>query len=236
MILIHENMSRGRSRKGWADAFHSFSFGSFNDPTRMGFARLRVLNEDRIVPGAGFAPHDHADMDILTVVLSGRVRHEDSLGNRAEIAPGEMQLMRAGSGVTHSEVNASQDEPVHLLQIWLIPDQRGGTPGYQSAPFTEGLLASRNGPLKLGSDTRVTLLRPRDGETTPISVAPGRAVFVQILDGFALIDGERVTAGDGVQLTETPPDLNWQTDGAILIFDMPMGFGPDPQHQAAAGL
>ena len=231
MILIHENMSRGRSRKGWSDAFHSFSFGSFNDPTRMGFARLRVLNEDWVVPGAGFAPHDHADMDILTVVLSGRVRHEDSLGNRAEIAPGEMQLMRAGSGVTHSEVNASDEEPVHLLQIWLIPDRRGGTPGYQSAPFTEGLIASRKGPLELGSDSRVTLLRPKDGTETRIEVAPGRAVFVQILDGFALIQGERVTAGDGLQLTEAPPDLHWQTDGAILIFDMPAAFGPTPDLQ-----
>lgn len=221
MILIHDNMSRGHSRKGWADAFHTFSFGEFLDPTRMGFARLRVLNEDRIVPGAGFSAHEHADMDILTMVLSGKVRHEDSLGNISEISPGELQLMRAGAGITHSEVNASETDPVHLLQIWLIPDEPGGTPGYQSAPLTEGLLASREGPLKLGSDTRVSYLRPKDGETTRIEVAKGRAVFVQILDGFALIGGERITAGDGLQLRETPPDLSWQTDAAILIFDMP---------------
>jgi len=221
MILIHENMNRGRSRMGWADAFHSFSFGGFNDPTRMGFARLRVLNEDTIVPGAGFAPHDHADMDILTLVLSGRIRHEDSLGNAAEIAPGEMQLMRAGSGVTHSERNASDTEAAHVLQIWLIPDHAGGAPSYQSAPLTDGLIASADGPLVLGSDSRVTLLRPKDGEATPITVGKGRAVFAHLVEGIAMMEGERIVAGDGLQLTETPPDLEWQTDGAILIFDMP---------------
>lgn len=131
----------GRSRMGWADAFYSFSFDGFNDPTRIGFARMCVLNADTIVPGAGFAPHDHADMDILTLVLSGRIRHQDSLGNTAEIAPGEMQLMRAGSGVTHSEVNASDTDPAHVLQIWLIPDHAGGEPSHQSAPLADGLLA-----------------------------------------------------------------------------------------------
>ena len=222
MILIHENMSRGRTRKGWADAFHTFSFGEFKDPTRMGFARLRVLNEDIVVPGAGFAPHDHADMDILTLVLSGRIRHEDSLGNTAVIAPGEMQLMRAGTGVTHSEVNASATEAAHVLQIWLIPDQAGGAPSYQSAPLTEGLLASPEGPLVLGSDTRVTLLRAKDGEATQLEVAPGRAVFAHLVEGMARMEGERITAGDALQLTEAPPPLDWQTDGAILIFDMPL--------------
>ena len=220
-ILIHENMSRGRTRKGWADAFHTFSFGEFKDPKRMGFARLRVLNEDMIVPGAGFAPHDHADMDILTLVLSGRIRHEDSLGNVAEIAPGEMQLMQAGSGVTHSEMNASNDEPAHVLQIWLIPDQAGGTPSYQSAPLMDGLLASRTGPLTLGSDTRITLVHPKDGEATLVEVTPDRAVYVHLVEGFAQMEGERLVAGDGLQLTETPPALEWQTDGTILIFNMP---------------
>ncbi|MAC77346.1 MAG: quercetin 2,3-dioxygenase [Rhodobacteraceae bacterium] len=221
MNMIHENMNRGLTRKGWAEARHTFSFGDFLDPTRMGFARMRVLNEDWIVPGAGFAPHDHADMDILTLVLSGRIRHDDSLGNRAQISPGEVQLMRAGSGITHSEVNASEEEPAHVLQIWLIPDRRGGTPGYQSTPLSPGLLAGPDGPLTLGSDSTLRYLRPTEGEETAIELAPGRAVFVQILDGFALIDGERVTAGDGLQITTTPPALHWQSDGAALIFDMP---------------
>lgn len=221
MILIHENMSRGRSRKGWADAFHTFSFGDFADPTRMGFARLRVLNEDTIVPGAGFAPHDHADMDILTLVLSGRIRHQDSLGNTADIAPGELQLMRAGSGITHSEVNPSATEPAHVLQIWLIPDAAGGAPSYQTAPMTAGVVASKDGPLRLGSDTLVTVLRPAEGAATSLPVVEGRAVFIQIVEGLARMEGERIAAGDGLQLTETPPDLDWQTDGLALVFDMP---------------
>lgn len=144
------------------------------------------------------------------------------MGNRAELAPGEMQLMRAGSGITHSEVNASDTETAHALQIWLIPDHAGGEPAYANAPLTEGVLASPTGPLRLGSDTTISLLRPKDGEVTRIEVADGRAVFVHILDGFALMDGERMTAGDGLQLTETPPDLVWQSDAQILTFDMPL--------------
>ncbi|MEI4488320.1 pirin family protein [Frigidibacter sp. MR17.14] len=221
MNMIHENMNRGLTRKGWAEARHTFSFGDFLDPTRMGFGRLRVLNEDWIVPGAGFAAHDHADMDILTLVLSGRIRHEDSLGNRAEISPGEVQLMRAGDGITHSEVNASDTEAAHVLQIWLIPDGRGGTPSYGSAPLAPGQLAGPDGPLRLGSDSRVSYLRATEGEVTPLPVDPGRLVFVQLLDGFAEIEGERVTAGDGLQITDTPGALQWHSEGAALIFDMP---------------
>lgn len=228
-ILIHENMSRGHTRKGWLDAFHSFSFGDFLDPTRMSFGRLRVLNEDRIVPGAGFARHEHAGMDILTLVLSGRVRHEDSLGNVAEVAPGEIQLMRAGSGVAHSEVNPSQDEVAHLLQIWLIPDRPDGAPDYQQVALPVAgeepvLLASGlpgEAPLTLGSDTRLYLARPGEGAESRIAVAPGRKVFVQILEGLAEMEGERIVAGDGLQLQEAPPPLAWRTDAAMLIFDMP---------------
>ena len=224
-ILIHGNMSRGRSQKGWAEAFHSFSFGDFLDPARMGFARLRVLNEDRIVPGAGFAPHDHADMDILTLVLAGRIRHEDSLGTVSDLVPGMVQLMRAGSGITHSEVNASDREPAHVVQIWLIPDRAGGPPSYQTLhlPPGDALIAAGDGTalLHLGSDSRIRLAQPRDGTVSRIAVAPGRAVFVQILDGMARMEGERLVAGDGLQLTSTPPDLHWQSDGRMLIFDMP---------------
>ncbi|TDX25549.1 pirin family protein [Rhodovulum visakhapatnamense] len=231
-ILIHENMSRGRTRTGWLDAFHSFSFGGFHDPARMGFGRLRVLNEDRIVPGAGFPTHDHADIDILTLVLvlvlSGRVRHADSLGNRFEIGPGELQLMRAGRGVTHSDPNPSPDDPVHLLQIWLIPDRTGGTPSYRRIARPEArtepvlLAAGSHGgaPLDLGADSRVLFARPAAGTGTRLEVAPGRKVFVHLVEGLAAIEDERLVAGDGLQLADTPPPLTWRTDGAILIFDM----------------
>jgi quercetin 2,3-dioxygenase len=227
-VLIHDNMSRGRTQRGWLDAFHSFSFGSFLDPTRMGFGRLRVLNEDRIVPGAGFAEHEHADMDILTLVLAGRIRHEDSLGNVAELFPGEIQLMRAGSGVTHSETNPSATELAHVIQIWMIPDRPGGVPAYQQVALPEAgetpvLLATGipgAAPLSLGSDTRISIARPGEGARTQVEVVPGRKVFVQFLEGLALMETERLVAGDGVQLEETPPAIEWQTDGAILVFDM----------------
>lgn len=228
-ILIHDNMSRGRTRLGWLDSFHSFSFGGFLDPARMGFGRLRVINEDRIIPGAGFARHDHAGMDILTIVLSGRIRHEDSLGNVDEIVPGEMQLMRAGSGVSHSEWNASESEPAHVLQIWLIPDEPGGAPSYRQVPLPANeagwsLLASGNpgeAPLLLGSDTRVLLARPREGVRMTIEGAPGRLTFVQVVKGIATVEGERLVAGDGIQLSEEAlPDVEWASDGEVLLFDM----------------
>lgn len=226
-LLIHENMSRGRSRKGWLDSFHTFSFGEFRDPKRMGFRALRVINEDWIIPGAGFAWHDHADMDILTLVLKGKVRHEDSLGHKGETAAGEIQLMRAGSGISHSEMNGDADETTHLLQIWIIPDKAGGTPGYQQAALPAkgpGVLlagpAGSSALTQLGSDTRVTLLRTEEVGSTPVSPRPGRGVFLQIIEGLAEIDGERLTAGDGLQIDQTAPDIRWLTDGQALHFDL----------------
>lgn len=234
MVLIHENMSRGRTRSGWLDAWHTFSFGGFRDPARMGYAALRVLNEDRIVPGAGFSEHAHADMDILTMVLSGRIRHSDTLGNEAEIAAGELQLMSAGSGIRHAEMNASGSDAAHLLQIWLIPDTTGGAPTYQQMdlPAAETtrdwtLLASGvpgEAPLRLLSDTRVSIAAPLAGDTTVLPTAPGRRLFVHLVEGIATVEGERLVAGDGLQVgAEEIGGLLWQTDGRALLFDMSVG-------------
>jgi quercetin 2,3-dioxygenase len=228
-ILIHENMNRGHTRKGWLDSFHTFSFGEFRDPNRMGFGALRVINEDYIIPGAGFARHDHADMDILTLVRAGRTRHTDSLGNAADIVPGEMQLMQAGSGMSHSEMNASDTAPAHVLQIWLIPDQVGGPTGYQRATLPTAatawsLVASGTAalaPLRLGSDTNLAIACPRDGDRTRLDVGPKRRIFLQMIEGIAILDGERLVAGDGLQAEGVVlPDLHWQTDGQVLLFDM----------------
>lgn len=227
-LLIHENMSRGRSRKGWLDSFHTFSFGEFRDPKRMGFRALRVINEDWINPGAGFAWHDHADMDILTLVLKGKVRHEDSLGHKGETAAGEIQLMRAGSGISHSEMNGAEGETTHLLQIWIIPDKAGGTPGYQQAalpPQDTGWVdlagpAGSGALTELGSDTRVSVLQARDGDVTPLPHTPGRGLFLHVIDGLAEIGGERLTAGDGIQIDQPAPDIRWHTDGRLLRFDL----------------
>lgn len=231
MVLIHENMSRGRTQSGWLDAWHTFSFGGFRDPARMGYAALRVLNEDRVVPGAGFSEHGHSDMDILTMVLSGRLRHTDTLGNEAEIAAGELQLMSAGRGIRHAEMNASGSEPAHVLQIWLIPDTTGGAPTYQQvklpAPETVRdwtLLASgKDGeaPLRLLSDTRVSIAAPLAGDATALPLADGRRLFVHLVEGIATVEGERLVAGDGLQVGEEEiGDLLWQTDGRALLFDM----------------
>jgi quercetin 2,3-dioxygenase len=228
-ILIHDRMNRGTTRTGWLDSFHSFSFGGFRDPNRMGFAALRVINEDHIIPGSGFGAHDHAEMDILTLVLKGALRHQDSLGNQVEITPGAMQLMQAGSGITHSEMNASQTEPAHVLQIWLIPSQRGGAPRYQSAvlPAADGtwqLLASGvagEAPLHLWSDTRVSMVSAPAGAVTEFPAAAGRRRFVQIVAGRALMQGEKLVEGDGLQVTDdTLPPLEWHSDGQALLFDM----------------
>ncbi|MEM5470316.1 pirin family protein [Hoeflea sp. AS60] len=225
MILIHEAMNRGHTDMGWLKSDHSFSFGGFLDPKRMGYAALRVINEDRIAPGSGFTEHAHADMDILTFVLSGELRHQDTLGNVATIAAGEVQLMSAGSGIRHSEMNASDTRAAHFLQIWLIPDKRGGAPTYQQAalPARDNatgwtLLASgeaEDGSLTLLSDTRVSIACPREGTTTQIPTADGTLSFVQI------VDGERLGSGDGIQIgDEEMPDLTWVTDGQAILFEM----------------
>ncbi|MBT9369862.1 pirin-like bicupin family protein [Rhizobium sp. CSW-27] len=231
MTLIHENMSRGHTDTGWLNSYHTFSFGGFQDPTRMGFGALRVINEDRIAPGSGFSEHGHADMDILTLVLAGKLRHKDTLGNTVTIAPGEAQLMHAGSGVRHSEMNASSKEPAHFLQIWLIPDTRGLAPRYQQARLPDAM-ASRDwvevaGPagggasLELCSDARLSLAQPHAGDRMRVPHQPGRLTFLHIIEGLAMMDGERLVGGDGVQLgADALPDLDWITDGKALLFDM----------------
>jgi redox-sensitive bicupin YhaK (pirin superfamily) len=231
MNLIHENMSRGHTDTGWLNSYHTFSFGGFQDPTRMGFGALRVINEDRIAPGSGFSEHGHADMDILTLVLAGKLRHKDTLGNTATIAPGEVQLMYAGSGVRHSEMNASSMEPAHFLQIWLIPDVQGLAPRYQQSSLPQmtsshdwtGLAGpvGSGAPLELYSDTRLSLARPEAGDRVSVPYHPGRLTFLHIIEGLAMVEGERLVGGDGIQLgADALPDLEWITDGKALLFDM----------------
>lgn len=231
MTLIHENMNRGRTNMGWLDSFHTFSFGGFQDPTRMGFGSLRVINEDRIVPGSGFSEHGHADMDILTIVLSGRLEHRDTLGNSVTISPGEAQLMYAGTGVRHSEMNASSEDPAHFLQIWLIPDVRGAAPDYQQAALplrNTGagwqLLASggdQPAPLRLNSDTRLFMADMAEGDSLQVPAQAGRLTFLHVIEGLAMVDGERLSSGDGIQVgADAIPDLEWITDGKALLFDL----------------
>ncbi|EPX78182.1 pirin family protein [Litoreibacter arenae] len=227
MITIHQKAVRGHTQAGWLNSYHTFSFGTFQDPNRMGFGNLRVLNDDTIIPGSGFAAHGHESMDILTYVTKGQLRHEDDQGNVSLISAGQAQLMSAGEGVTHSERNASDKDTAQLLQIWLIPDEAGGTPTYaQKAVPQDGdvLLAGPAGTdalLQLKSDTTVQLIRAGEGSSTPLD-DPNTLRFVHLVDGLAFAEGERLSAGDGLQIPagETTA-LDWATDGEALLFTMP---------------
>ncbi len=232
MITIHEKAIRGHTRSGWLDSYHTFSFGTFQDPMRMGFGNLRVLNDDTIIAGSGFAPHPHEDMDILPYVTKGRLRHEDDQGNVSLISAGEAQLMSAGDGVFHSERTASPSETAQLLQIWLIPDQRGGAATYAQQPVPQSgdvLLAGPAGTdafLHLRSDTTVRLIRATDGGTTALPDADTLR-FVHLIDGLAHAGGECVSAGDGLQIPAGEvTSLDWTTSGAALLFTMPRRRGP----------
>jgi redox-sensitive bicupin YhaK (pirin superfamily) len=229
--LIHDRNARGQSKIGWLDSKHTFSFGSFSDPNRMGFRTLRVINDDRVVPGAGFGTHGHRDMEILTYVLEGALEHKDSLGTGSVILPGEAQVMSAGTGITHSEYNHSQTEPVHFLQIWILPDQQGLKPRYEQKAFP---IEEKRGKLRLiaakdGRDGAVTIhqdvnlyvsvLEP--GDVVNYHVEPHRYAWLQIAKGIATLNGEELRAGDGVQISvEEQLEISTEVGAEILLFDL----------------
>ena len=231
MDLIHDKSLRGNTKTGWLDSYHTFSFGGFQDPSRMGHRALRVLNEDTVIPGAGFGAHGHKEMDILTYVISGALRHQDSIGNTSVIRAGELQHMYAGTGVVHSEMNASDSETVHFLQIWIIPERKGGAPSYFQTSMNYD--AARNtflpvaGPdqdnrrATLGSDTWVYLARLDDTATVQKDFAPGRAGFLHIVDGIIEIDGQSLSAGDGLQFDATSKcAATAKSEAELLLFDL----------------
>jgi quercetin 2,3-dioxygenase len=229
--LVHDRNARGHTKIGWLDSYHTFSFGNFSDPNRMGFRTLRVINDDRIVPGAGFGTHGHRDMEILTYVLEGALEHKDSLGTGSVILPGEAQVMSAGTGITHSEYNHSQTEPVHLLQIWILPDEQGLKPRYEQKAFP---IEEKRGKLRLiaakdGRDGAVTIhqdvnlytsvLEP--GDVVNYHVQPHRYAWLQIAQGIATLNGEELRAGDGVQISvEEQLEISTQVGAEILLFDL----------------
>ena len=202
----------------------------------MGHGALRVINEDRVIPGAGFGAHQHADMDILTYVISGALAHRDSLGNGSVIRPGEIQRMSAGTGIVHSEMNPSEEEGVHFLQIWIIPESHGGEPVYQQAevPGAQvqngfGLIAGPNGtgaPVNLISDTSVYLAKLEDGVTAEHAFGSDRLGFLQVVDGQIEVEGQRLSAGDGLQFTHWDTCKTVSTaPSEILLFDLAGGGG-----------
>jgi redox-sensitive bicupin YhaK (pirin superfamily) len=226
---------RGRADFGWLDSRHSFSFGNYFDPEHMGFGSLRVINEDLVQPGAGFGAHGHRDMEIVTYVLEGALAHRDSLGNGSEIRPGDVQRMSAGTGIRHSEFNASDEDPVRFLQIWILPREEGLSPGYEQRHFPreslEGgltLLASpdgRDGSVVVHQDARIFGVTPAAGHTLAHPVEPDRKIWVQLISGVLLIDGHRLTAGDGLGLETGPTgsgslQIAAETESHLLLFDM----------------
>lgn len=231
MITIRRAKERGHFNFGWLDTSHTFSFGDYYDPRFMGFRSLRVINEDHVRAGSGFPTHPHRDMEIITYVLEGELAHKDSMGTGSVILPGEVQRMSAGWGVTHSEFNHSKEQGVHLLQIWIMPDQYGIRPGYEQKAYTaeekQGrlrLIASPDGrddSVKIHQDTALyaTLLEP--GQEVVHELKEKRHAWVQVARGSVKINGQLLSQGDGAALSdESKVSLVGEEAAEVLLFDM----------------
>jgi hypothetical protein len=231
MITLRPAQERGHADHGWLDTHHTFSFSSYFDPRHMGFRHLRVINEDRVQGGEGFGTHPHRDMEIITYVLDGALEHRDSMGNGSVIRPGDVQRMSAGTGVTHSEFNHSSLEPVHFLQIWILPRQPGLTPSYEQRTFP---IADRRGRLRLiaardGRDGAVTVHQDVDlfasvlepGEQVAHMLEPGRHAWLQVARGEVTLNGRPLNAGDGAAVSEEQRlDIDARQSAEVLLFDL----------------
>jgi hypothetical protein len=231
MIVKRPAAERGHFDHGWLDTSHTFSFADYHDPAHMGFRALRVINEDRVAAGEGFGAHSHRDMEIITYVLEGALAHADSIGNRSTIVPGDVQRMSAGTGITHSEFNGRRDEPVHFLQIWLLPDRRGLAPGYEQKaipPQEERgvlrLVASRDGregTVTIHQDVDLYASRLEPGERVKHALAAGRHAWLQVVRGRIELNGTPLAKGDGAAVSgESALEMVAQEPGHFLLFDL----------------
>jgi quercetin 2,3-dioxygenase len=231
MITLRPAKERGHFDHGWLDTYHTFSFSQYHDPAHMGFRSLRVINEDRVAAGAGFPPHSHRDMEIITYVLAGALAHKDSMGNHSAIRPAAVQRMSAGTGVTHSEYNASEQEPVHFLQIWILPESRNLPPSYEEKVFSAAekrgrlrLVASRDGRegsvlIHQNASVYASLLEP--GETVSHSLAAGRGAWLHLVSGAATLNGTMLSTGDGAAVeNETALEIVATAPSELLLFDL----------------
>jgi redox-sensitive bicupin YhaK (pirin superfamily) len=232
MAEIRRAAERGYADHGWLKSYHSFSFAEYFDPRHVEFGPLRVINEDRVVPGAGFGTHGHRDMEIISYVLEGELAHKDSTGTSSVIRPGDVQRMSAGSGVMHSEFNHSPSQPVHFLQIWIQPDVRGIAPEYEEKRFEPEdkrgrlrLIASpdgADGSVRIHQDARVHAGLFDGAERGVLEVAPGRRVYVHVARGRITANGEALAAGDALKLEDaTTLDLEGGVAAEVLVFDLP---------------
>jgi len=231
MLQVRKSHERGHANHGWLDSYHTFSFSEYHDPLWMGFGSLRVINEDRIAPGGGFPTHRHRDMEIVTYVLDGALQHQDSLGNGGTIVPGEVQRMRAGHGIAHSEYNASETTPVHLLQIWIEPDTHNLEPGYEQKSFDPDemrgrfrVVASndgRDGSVTIHQNASLSAAKIDAGESVSASLAEGRRGWLHVATGRVQIKGYTLEAGDSVALVHEPQiTLAGLEPAEVLLFDL----------------
>jgi redox-sensitive bicupin YhaK (pirin superfamily) len=230
-MRVRKAGERGRTDWGWLDSRHTFAFGEYHDPGHMGFRALRVINDDRVKAGQGFGTHGHADMEILSYVLEGALAHKDSMGTGSVIRPGEIQMMRAGTGVTHSEYNASKADPVHFLQIWIVPDARGLAPAYGQHPVDReaarrgfALLASkdgRDGSLQIHQDVDLWMALVETGAARKLALRPGRHAWVHVARGSVEVDGVPLAEGDGAAVSGADAVTLADGDAAeVLVFDL----------------
>jgi quercetin 2,3-dioxygenase len=231
MIAIRKSQDRGHADHGWLNTHFTFSFADYYDPKHEQFRTLRVMNDDRVAGGGGFPPHPHRDMEIVTYVLEGALQHQDSIGNGSVIKPGDIQYMSAGTGVTHSEFNASKTDPVHLYQIWMFPESRGLKPAYDQKNFTEAekrgklrLLASsdgRDGSIKIRQENDLYATLLAKGDSVRHELKPERHAYVQVARGSVKLNGKELAEGDGAAISaEKSVELTGVKDAEVLLFDL----------------
>lgn len=232
MISLRKAQDRGHVNHGWLDSYHSFSFSSYQDPEHMHYSVLRVINEDVIAPSMGFGMHPHRDMEIITYMLKGELRHEDSLGNGSVIRAGDVQRMSAGTGIVHSEFNASDHTQAHLLQIWLLPEKNGITPGYEEKHFAAAqkqdrwrLIASRDGredSLHIHQEVDLYATVLTENQQLEYSVSPGRSVYLQVARGSIALSGLLLEAGDAAKIdAQQQIEITAGEEAELLLFDLP---------------
>jgi len=230
MITLRKAGDRGHATHGWLDTYHTFSFADYHDPRWMGYRSLRVINDDRVAPRMGFGKHPHRDMEIITYILSGQLAHQDSMGNGRTITAGEFQYMAAGSGVQHSEQNPSGTETVHLLQVWIMPDEKGVTPRYAEKSMKDaatGMLhlitskSGRDGSMAIHQDADLWLAKLGVGEGVTHPLAPGRHGWVHVAEGEIALNGQTLKAGDAAAVgDETSLELTGHQPAQVLVFDL----------------
>ncbi|MFB2918543.1 MULTISPECIES: pirin family protein [Aerosakkonema] len=231
MITIRRSEERGHANHGWLDSYHSFSFADYYDPKYMGFRHLRVINQDRVAPGMGFGTHPHRDMEIISYVLDGALEHKDTIGTSSVIHPGEVQRMTAGTGIAHSEYNHSKKEPVHFMQIWILPDAKGLQPGYEQKNYPAEekrgklrLVASRDGrdnSVTIHQDVNLYATLLEEGEKVVHEIKPGRHVWLQVVRGEVNLNGVPLKGGDGAAISDESIVAIEGIKGAeVLLFDL----------------